>query len=228
MPLFTREFFSVSLIKWWFSVFSSFTSFADPFIVCDLFDYSVYCRVKHMCKICKTYSLQTSEAARIPPCVNNVGEYLTNASDLIREAGGNTIAAYSFSSLEQYIPLLLMESVRQIGKNDSRLTKSVISLKGVESLDRSGSVLYRDLKNATSFDGSFWDDAAATDSFERAASFISLLELDMEELESYCIRNRNEFSDSDYSLMFSINCPNRSGDVRKFYDLKARLNSEGK
>lgn len=172
--------------------------------------------------------MQTSEAARIPPCVNDVGEYLTNASDLLREAGGNSIAAYSLSSLEQFIPLLLMESVRQIGKNDSRLTKSVVSLKGVESLDRSGSVLYRDLKNATSFDGSYWDDAAATDSFERAASFIGLLELNMEDLESYCTRNRNEFSDSDYSLMFSINCPNRSGDVRRFYDLKARLNPQGR
>jgi len=184
--------------------------------------------VKHMCKICKTYSLQTSEAARIPPCVNDVGEYLTNASDLLREAGGNSMAAYALSSLEQYIPLLLMESVRQIGKNDNRLTKSVISLKGVESLDRSGSVLYRDLKNATSFDGSFWDENAATDSFERAASYIALFEMDMVELEDYFLRNRNEFSDSDYSLIFSLNCPNRSGDVRKFYDLKAKVSSEAK
>ena len=182
-------------------------------------------RVKHMSKICKTYSLLTAEAVRTPPCVSDLGEHLTNTSDTLREAGGNTITAYALSSLEQYIPLLLMESVRQIGKNDNRMTKSVISQKGIESLDRSGSVLYRDLKNATSFDGSFWDDVAATDSFERAASFIGLLELDMEELEAYCFKNRNEFSDADYSLMFSMNCPSRSGDVRKYYDLKGKMSS---
>jgi len=93
-------------------------------------------------------------------------------------------------------------------------------------LDRSGAVLYRDLKNATSFDGSFWDDAAAGDSFERSASFVSLLELDMDELEEYCRKNRNEFSDADYSLMFSMNCPRRQGDVRKYYDLKDKSPSK--
>jgi hypothetical protein len=178
--------------------------------------------VRHMSKICRTYSLLTADAIRLPPCVNELGEYMTNISDVLRETGGNSVTAYALSSLEQYIPLLLMESVRYIGKNDGRMRKCVITLKGIESLDRSGAVLYRDLKNATSFDGSFWDDAAAGDSFERSASFVSLLELDMDELEDYCRKNRNEFSDADYSLMFSMNCPRRQGDVRKYYDLKEK------
>jgi len=182
--------------------------------------------VAFMSKICRTYSLLTADAIRLPPCVNELGEYLTNISDILRESGGNSVTAYALSSLEQYLPLLLMESVRYIGKNDGRMRKCVITLKGIESLDRSGAVLYRDLKNATSFDGSFWDDAAAGDSFERSASFVSLLELDMDELEEYCRKNRNEFSDADYSLMFSMNCPRRQGDVRKYYDLKDKSPSK--
>jgi hypothetical protein len=55
-------------------------------------------------------------------------------------------------------------------------------LNGVEALDRSGSVLYRDLKGATGFDNSFWDDELAAISFERSASFMAMMELEMEEV----------------------------------------------
>ena len=135
-----------------------------------------------MSKICQSSSITSKDQIRLPSCVNDLGEYLTTISDYIRETSGNAIAAYSFSSLEQYIPLLLMQAVRRIGKGQALSANAVITMNGVEALDRSGSVLYRDLKGATSFEGSFWDDAAAADAFERSASFIALLELNMEEV----------------------------------------------
>jgi hypothetical protein len=114
--------------------------------------------------------------------VNDLGEYLTAASDNLREAGGNALTAYTFSSLEQYIPLFLMQTVRVIAGGGGILAKSALTLNGVEALDRSGSVLYRDLKGATGFDNSFWDDELAAISFERSASFMAMLELEMEEV----------------------------------------------
>lgn len=135
-----------------------------------------------MSKICLSSALTTKETIRLPSCVNDLGEYLATISDSILQTSGNAIAAYTFSSLEQYIPLLLMQTVRRVGKGEGMSPNAVVTLNGVESLDRSGSVLYRDLKGCTSFEGSFWDDAAASDAFERSASFIALLELNMEEV----------------------------------------------
>ena len=80
-------------------------------------------------------------------------------------------------------------------------------------------MLYRDLKGATSFENSFWDDELAAESFERSASFIAMIELDMEELVSYCRNNRGEFSDEDYRLMFGMDGPRRSADIRKFANI---------
>ncbi len=135
-----------------------------------------------MSTIYSSSAINARDAVRLPSSVNDLGEYLASMSDLLREYGGNKIAAYSLSSLEQYIPLFLMETVRIIAAGDGLPSGFKITLNGVESLDRSCSVLYRDLKGATSFENSFWDDEVAADAFERAVSYVSLMELDMEEV----------------------------------------------
>jgi len=178
--------------------------------------------IKHMSKICKSNTLVATDSVRLPSCVNSLGDFLMNASDFLREAGGSAIAAYSLSALEQYIPLFLMQTVRNIGK-DCDTPSHVITLNGIESLDRSGSVLYRDLKTASSFEGSFWDEAVASESFERSASFVALLELDMDELEAFCRNHRNDFSDADYKLMFVMNGPRRMGNPTRYIALKQRM-----
>jgi len=174
--------------------------------------------VKRMSQISKSSAIASRETIRLPSCVNDLGEYLTTASDNIRDSAGNAIAAYSFSSLEQYIPLLLMQSVRVIAKEGT-----VITMNGIEALDRCGSVLYRDLKTAVGFEGSFWDDVAAADAFERSASFLALLELSMDELEEYWRKHPSDFSDEDYKLLFAMACPRRSGDIGRFVMLKEQL-----
>jgi len=109
-----------------------------------------------MSEICNSSVLQAEDAIRLPSCVNNLGEYLTSTSDNIREAGGNAVTAFAFSSLEQYIPYYLMQAARIVVGGSKSIT-----MNGIESLDRTGSVLYRDLKGATSFENSFWDEDAA-------------------------------------------------------------------
>jgi hypothetical protein len=59
--------------------------------------------------------------------VNDLGEYLAGASNNLREAGGNAVAAYTFSSLEQYIPLFLMQTVRVIARGEGIVSKSPLS-----------------------------------------------------------------------------------------------------
>mmetsp|Transcript_16103 Transcript_16103/g.23375 ORF Transcript_16103/g.23375 Transcript_16103/m.23375 type:complete len:795 (-) Transcript_16103:265-2649(-) len=174
-------------------------------------------------KICKSSTIVAKDAVRIPSCVNDLGEYLTGASDNLREAGGNAVTSYTFSSLEQYIPLFLMQTVRVIAKGEGIVGKSPLTLNGVEALDRSGSVLYRDLKGATSFDNSYWDDELAAISFERSASFMAMMEVEMEELETYFRGNHQEFSDSDFQLMFSMNGPRRRGDPGRYALLKKKM-----
>jgi len=174
-------------------------------------------------KICKSSTIVAKDAVRIPSCVNDLGEYLTGASDNLREAGGNAVTAYTFSSLEQYIPLLLMQTVRVIAKGEGIVTKSPLTLNGVEALDRSGSVLYRDLKGATSFDNSYWDDELAAISFERSASFMAMMEVEIEELEAYFRENHQEFSDSDFALMFNMDGPRRKGDIGRYHLLKRKM-----
>lgn len=172
--------------------------------------------VKKMSTIYSSSAINAREAVRLPSSVNDLGEYLASMSDLLREYGGNKIAAYSLSSLEQYIPLFLMETVRIIAVGDGLPSGFKVTLNGVESLDRSCSVLYRDLKGATSFENSFWDDEVAADAFERAASYVSLMELDMEELIAYFRDKRDQFTESDYKTMFSMNGPRRKGDIYMF------------
>eukprot|EP00970_Alexandrium_tamarense_P018095 scaffold13318_cov193-Alexandrium_tamarense.AAC.7 len=186
-----------------------------------------------MSEICMSSVLQAEDAVRLPSCVNNLGEYLTTSSDSIREAGGNAIAAYSFSSLEQYIPFYLMQSARIMASGSMG---KLITMNGIESLDRTGSVLYRDLKGATSFENSFWDEDAAAHSFEQSAIFISLMEISQKdvsdvmdryiELEDYYRGNPNQFSDDDYQLMFSFDGPRRRGDKRRLNLLKSKIKTE--
>jgi len=183
--------------------------------------------VKRMSQIYKSSSLTSKDAIRLPSIVNDLGEYLTSISDLLREYGGNKITAYSLSSLEQYTPLFLIETVLILAEGEEILyDEGQITLYGVEALDRSCSVLYRDLKGATTFDNSFWDDDVAADAFERAAGYVNLMELDIEELVSYCRTNRNEFTDVDYKMMFSMNAPRRKGDVTRFTVLKEQLGED--
>jgi len=175
--------------------------------------------VKRMAQISKSSVIVSKDKFRLPACVNDLGEYLTNASDFLRDAAGNSIAAYTFSSLEQYVPLLLMQNVRILARQAS----INITLKGIDALDRCGSVLYRDIKGAAGFEGSFWDENAAVEAFERSASFLTLLELSMNELENYWRKNPTAFSDEDYKLLFAMNCPRRTGDITLYKRLKNEL-----
>lgn len=163
------------------------------------------------------------DAVRIPSSVNDLGEYLTGASDNLREAAGNAVTAYTFSSLEQYIPYCLMQIVRTIAAGKGVVTRSSLTMNGIEALDRSGSVLYRDLKGATSFDNSFWDVELAAVSFERSASFMAMMELEMEELVAYYSANHEDFCEEDFMLMFAMTGPRRRGDVSQFHMVKRRM-----
>jgi len=173
---------------------------------------------KRMSEICASSVLQAEDAIRLPSCVNNLGEYLTASSDTLREAGGNAIAAYSFSSLEQYIPFYLMHAARIVAGGSKTVT-----MNGIESLDRTGSVLYRDLKGATSFENSFWDEEAAAHSFEESAVFINLMEISVTDLEGHYRSKPKQFSDEDYELMFAFTGPRRRGDARRFNLLKSKM-----
>jgi hypothetical protein len=179
--------------------------------------------VVRMSKICSSSTLDARDAVRIPSSVNDLGEYMTGASDNLREAAGNAVAAYAFSSLEQYIPVSLMQTVRVIAAGRGIVTKSPLTLNGIEALDRSGSVLYRDLKGAISFNNSFWDMELAAISFERSASFMAMMELEMEELVAYYSANRDEFTEEEFQLMFAMTGPRRRGDIGKYHLTKKQL-----
>lgn len=176
---------------------------------------------RRMSEICMSSVLQAEDAIRLPTCVNNLGEYLATSSDNIREAGGNAIAAYTFSSLEQYIPHYLIQTCRIMAGGTKPIT-----LNGIEALDRTGSVLYRDLKGATSFENSFWSEEDAANSFELSAIFINLMEISQKELENHYRSNPKQFSDNDYQLMFTFNGPRRRGDPRRFNLLKSKMKTE--
>mmetsp|Transcript_13089 Transcript_13089/g.18732 ORF Transcript_13089/g.18732 Transcript_13089/m.18732 type:complete len:1050 (-) Transcript_13089:1398-4547(-) len=176
--------------------------------------------VRRLALVAKDSSLTAKDTVRLPGCINELGEYYALMSDLLRESGGNVVAAYTFSSLEQYIPLFLMQNVRIIATGDGLDSSFKVSFNGIEALDRSCSVLYRDLKGSTSFDNSFWDEIVAADAFERAASYVAMMELDMEELVSYYRSNRSEFTDNDYKIMFGMNGPRRKPDIKRYALLK--------
>jgi hypothetical protein len=179
--------------------------------------------ISKLSKICKSSTLIARDAVRIPSSVNELGEYMTGSSDYLREAAGNAVTAYTFSCLEQYIPLCLMETVRVIASGEGIILKSPLTMNGIEALDRSGSVLYRDLKGATSFDNSFWDVELAAVSFERSASLIAMMELELEELCAFYSSSPDEFSDEDFELMFSMDGPRRRGDINRYHMLRQQL-----
>lgn len=213
--------------------------------------FPIFISVVRLSKICKSSTVVAKDAVRLPSCVNDLGEYLGGASDNLREAGGNAVTAYTLSCLEQFIPLFLMETVRVIARGQGIVSKSPLTLNGVEALDRSGSVLYRDLKGATSFHNSFWDDELAAVSFERSASFMAMVELEMDEvrnyrihvtwepgfvthhnsfvclstlqLEAYYRANQRDFADKDFQLMFEMNGPRRRGDIGRYNMMKKRV-----
>eukprot|EP00522_Entomoneis_paludosa_P000229 CAMPEP_0172472610 /NCGR_PEP_ID=MMETSP1065-20121228/68422_1 /TAXON_ID=265537 /ORGANISM="Amphiprora paludosa, Strain CCMP125" /LENGTH=1280 /DNA_ID=CAMNT_0013230757 /DNA_START=216 /DNA_END=4058 /DNA_ORIENTATION=+ len=178
--------------------------------------------VVRLAKVCKSSTLVARDAVRIPSSVNDLGEYLTGASDNLREAAGNAVTAYTLSSLEQYIPFCLMQTVRVVAEGKGIIHKAPLTMNGIEALDRSGSVLYRDLKGSTAFDNSFWDVELAALSFERSASFMAMMELEMEELVAYYNANQTDFPEEDFILMFSMTGPRRQGDVGRFHMIKRR------
>eukprot|EP00980_Cylindrotheca_fusiformis_P023209 scaffold10220_cov148-Cylindrotheca_fusiformis.AAC.7 len=179
--------------------------------------------VVRLAKVCNSSTIVARDAVRIPSSVNDLGEYMTAASDNLREAAGNAVTAYTFSTLEQYIPLCLIQTVRVLAAGQGIVTKAPLTMNGVEALDRSGSVLYRDLKGATSFDNSFWDIELAAVSFERSATFFGMMELEMSELEAYYQDNRNDFSEQDFQLMFSMDGPKRKGDINRYHKLFKKM-----
>jgi hypothetical protein len=79
--------------------------------------------ISRLSKVCKSSTVVARDAVRIPSSVNDLGEYLTGASDNLREAAGNAVTAYTFSSLEQYIPLCLMQTVRVIAEGKGIISK---------------------------------------------------------------------------------------------------------
>jgi hypothetical protein len=177
-----------------------------------------------MAVIYQSSSLTAKDAVRLPTCINSLGDYLSSINDQMRESGGcNKVIAYTLSSLEQYVPLFLMETVRIIAVGEGLPPTFKISLHGVEALDKCCSVLYKDLKSATGFEHSFWDEAVAADAFDRAASYVALMEFDMDELMSYWRNNQDEFTDDDYRIMFGMNGPNRRGDIKKYAALKESM-----
>jgi hypothetical protein len=179
--------------------------------------------VSRMAKVCHSSTLVARDAVRIPSTVNELGEYLTGGSENLREAAGNAVTAYALSSLEQYIPFCLMQTVRVIAAGNGVVKKSPLTMNGIEALDRSGSVLYRDLKGSTGFDNSSWDVELAAVHFERSASFLAMMELEMEELVAYYSANRDEFSEEDFALMFSMTGPRRRGDIGRYHLTKKSL-----
>jgi hypothetical protein len=52
---------------------------------------------------------------------------------------------------------------------------------------------------------------------------MAMMEVEMEELEAYYRGNHQEFSDSDFALMFAMNGPRRKGDIGRFNLLKKKM-----
>ena len=189
---------------------------------------ALFCRVdvlvhtiRYMSKICNSDVLVSEDGARVPPCVNDLGEFLAATSDNMHETAGSVIASYALSSLEEYIPLLLMRVVEIIGTRDGLPpwygpTPFKITMHGVESLERCCNTLQRDLKSVAYFEGSSWNEAASKESFKHAASYISLLELDGNELMAYMRLNWGEFSEDERRGMFAVNAPRRKSNPNAY------------
>lgn len=98
-----------------------------------------------------------------------------------------------------------------------------LTLHGVETLARCCNMLQRDLKSVAYFEGSFWSDSLAADCFDHAADYISLLELDGDELLAYCRTNWGVYTHDQCRSMFAVNGPRRQGDSKAFDILLRKL-----
>jgi len=124
------------------------------------------------------------------------------------------------SSLEQYIPLFLMQNVRIVATGKGLSDDFRVSLNGIEVLDRSSSILYRELKSSTSFENSFWSENVAADAFEHAACYISMMEMNINELVTYYRNNYNDFIENDFEIMFAMHGPRRGPEKVSFSTVK--------
>mmetsp|Transcript_4779 Transcript_4779/g.9432 ORF Transcript_4779/g.9432 Transcript_4779/m.9432 type:complete len:197 (+) Transcript_4779:1825-2415(+) len=180
-------------------------------------------RVQTLCQITLSQTLISIDTVRTPSCVTHLSEFLSNACASICESAGTRTCAYVFSDMEGFLAKIMMENIRLVASGNFRRGLRHLTMIGINALKRSISFLYRDLKAITSFDGSFWNEDAAINSFQVVSNFVTLLELPMKELEEHYKESPNEFSDADYKLMFASECPMRKGDVTLFHKLKDRL-----
>lgn len=183
-----------------------------------------------MSKVCNSTTLCAHDAVRVPTSVNGVAEWLASMMEYLREASSNSMAAYSYSNLGQYIPACLMSTVRVIAAGEGIILKAPLTMNGIESLDRSAAVLYKDLKASTGFQSMFFNIQLTAVNFERAATFTALMEMSREELAEYYSTHSQseEFSDDDYELMFGMDGPRRRGDDKQFKKLKGVLKQRKK
>jgi len=175
-----------------------------------------------MAPICKSTTICAKDAVRVPSSANALGEFLTSTMDYLRESASNSMSAYAFSNIGQYIPACLMSTVRVIATGEGIIERAPLTMNGIESLDRTAAVLYKDLKTATGFQSVFFNIQLTAVAFERAATFTALMEMSIEELAEYYTTHSNseEFSDDDFELMFKMDGPRRVGDDKQFKKLK--------
>ena len=117
-----------------------------------------------------------------------------------------------------------------IAHGEGIIDRAPLTMQGIESLDRSAAVLFKDLKAATGFQSQFFNIELTALAFERAATFTALMEMSKEELVQYYSKQNEseEFSDDDFELMFRMDGPRRRGDDRQFKKLKAAIKQNKK
>lgn len=200
-------------------------------LILNRFSVSLFClmySVKRMSQVCQSTTLCTHGAVRIPTKINEVSEYLTATMEYMREGSSNAVAAYMFSNIGQYLPACLMSTARVIAAGEGIIVRAPLTMNGIESLDRSAAVLYRDLKACTSFQSEFFDIELTAVAFERAATFTALMEMSIEELVEYYTQNSDEFPDEDFELMLKMDGPRRRGDDKQFKRLKKEIKKRKK
>lgn len=173
-------------------------------------------------------TLCAREAVRIPSAVNEVNDYLIGGMEYLREGTSNAMAAYCYSDLGQILPQCLMETVRVIAEGEGIIAQAPLTMNGIEALDRSAAILYRDLKTTMSFQPAYFNVQVAAISFERAATFTALMDMTVEELAEYYTTHPDEFTNSDFELLFGMDGPRKRGDSSQFKKLKKQLKKRQK
>ena len=183
-----------------------------------------------MAPVCQSTALCAKGAVRIPTAVNNTADYISRTIEFLRESTSNAMAAYAFSNVGQYIPECLISTVKVIAKGEGIILRAPLTMNGIEALDRSAAVLYKDLKSAIGFQSQFFDIEVTAVAFERAATFTALMEMSIEELAEYYTTHSQleEFSDDDFLLMFKMDGPRRTGDDKQFKKLKNAIKKRQK